>query len=219
MRSCHQQDDYMKVIQYIKTLVLLDKTRHIFLSNKPIYVEIGWFWNLGPLVSLLTELPNNTRIVSLRINDVDIWNVHGHLVVCSCFSVIDYDCWTEWVVEIGRKNKCWWDVVCYYIAQYPVHWTAQSAKTIRSNFHQVPSIARYSFIQWTGASWRERKCPIFETVAKGIRTRDLFIAFYCWATALHCFPTHLLTIIHSNFVKVCCHLAQIPCWPCSISHE
>ena len=57
MRSCHQQDDYMKVIQYIKTLVLLDKTRHIFLSNKPIYVEIGWFWNLGPLVSLLTELP------------------------------------------------------------------------------------------------------------------------------------------------------------------
>ena len=57
MRSCHQQDDYIKVIQYIKTLVQLDKTRHIFLSNKPIYVEIGWFWNLGPLVSLLTELP------------------------------------------------------------------------------------------------------------------------------------------------------------------
>ena len=49
----------MKVIQYIKTLVYLDKTRHIFLSNKPNYVEIGWFGNLGPLVSLLMELPNS----------------------------------------------------------------------------------------------------------------------------------------------------------------
>ena len=32
-----------------------------------------------------------------------------------------------------------------------------------------PSIARYSFIQLSqqGHQWRERKCPIFETVAKG----------------------------------------------------
>ena len=51
--------------------------------------------------------------------------------------------------------------VWFYIAQYPVHWTAQ---------------------------WRERKCPNFETVAKGIWTRDLSLAspaFYHWAIALH----------------------------------
>ena len=32
-----------------------------------------------------------------------------------------------------------------------------------------PSIAKYSFIQLSqqGRQWRERKCPIFETVAKG----------------------------------------------------
>ena len=32
------------------------------------------------------------------------------------------------------------------------------------------SIARYSFIQLSeqGRQWRERKCPIFETVAKGV---------------------------------------------------
>ena len=38
------------------------------------------------------------------------------------------------------------------------------------------------------ASWIERKCQNFETVAKGIRTRALSIAspaFYHWATALH----------------------------------
>ena len=40
------------------------------------------------------------------------------------------------------------------------------------------SIARYSFIQLSrlGRQWRERKGPIFETAAKGIRTRDLSIA-------------------------------------------
>ena len=40
----------------------------------------------------------------------------------------------------------------------------------------------------TESSWSERKCPNFETVAKGIRTRALSIAspaFYHWATALH----------------------------------
>ena len=87
--------------------------------------------------------------------------------------------------------------VCFYIAQYPVRWTALSAlhfthgrpahsgtnstsqgsilatqqlraKTIHSHFH-LPSIARYSFIQLSelGRQWRERKCPNFETVAKG----------------------------------------------------
>ena len=50
------------------------------------------------------------------------------------------------------------------------------------------SIARYSFIQLSrqGRQWREGKCPIFQTVAKGIRTRAHLIAspaFYHWATA------------------------------------
>ena len=40
------------------------------------------------------------------------------------------------------------------------------------------SIAMYSFIQLSqqGRQWRERKCPIFETVAEGIRTRAHLIA-------------------------------------------
>ena len=51
------------------------------------------------------------------------------------------------------------------------------------------SIARYSFTQLIelGHHWRERKCTIFETVAKDIRTRAHLIAsptFYRWATAL-----------------------------------
>ena len=87
----------------------------------------------------------------------------------------------------------------FYIAQYPVHWTAQSAlrffalpdrpvhsdtnsaspgsiivmqqlhATTKSLTFPPLSIARYSFIQLSqlGRQWRERKCPIFETVAKG----------------------------------------------------
>ena len=80
----------------------------------------------------------------------------------------------------------------FYIAQYPVRWTAQSAlhflpfladlfiptsilatqqlraKTKSLTFPPL-SIARYSFKQRSqlGRQWRERKCPIFETVAKG----------------------------------------------------
>ena len=88
----------------------------------------------------------------------------------------------------------------FYIAQYPVRWTAQESK--RFTLFDLPgrpvhtdtnsaspgsilarqqlraktksltfpplSIARYSFIQLSqqGHQWRERKCPIFETVAK-----------------------------------------------------
>ena len=87
----------------------------------------------------------------------------------------------------------------FYIAQYPVRWTAQSAShflpsltdlIIPTSFSASPgsilarqqlcaktksltfsplSIARYSFIQLSqqGCEWRERKCPIFETVANG----------------------------------------------------
>ena len=106
-----------------------------------------------------------------------------------------------------------WKNVCFYIAQYPVHWTAltlpytwqtcpfwhqlgfsgkhssHAAITRKDNSFTFPlwSIARYScthlysWVNW--ASWRERKCPNFETVAKGIRTRALSIAslafYYC----------------------------------------
>ena len=87
----------------------------------------------------------------------------------------------------------------FYIAQYPVRWTARSAlhclPSLTDLFIPTPfsaspgsilarqqlrattksltcpqlSIARYSFIQLSrqGRQWREGKCPIFQTVAKG----------------------------------------------------
>ncbi len=86
----------------------------------------------------------------------------------------------------------------FYITQYPVRWTVQSAlrlsspgrpdhsdtnsafpgsilamqqlrATTKSLTSPPLSIARYSFIQLSqlGRQWRQRKCPIFETVAKG----------------------------------------------------
>ena len=86
----------------------------------------------------------------------------------------------------------------FYIAQYPVRWTAQSALHVSSPGRLVhsdtnsaspgsilvrqqlraktksltfppTSIARYSFIQLSQQwrQWRERKCPIVETVQKG----------------------------------------------------
>ena len=89
---------------------------------------------------------------------------------------------TLWKIEV----KVW-----SYIAQYPVHWTAQNTlhftpwqtcsfrhqlnfsgkhlatqQLLREDYSVTfppPSIARYSFLQRTGASWRERKCPTFET--------------------------------------------------------
>ena len=96
----------------------------------------------------------------------------------------------------------------FYIAQYPVRWTAQSAlhllpsltdlfiptpfsaspgsilamqqlrATTKSLAFPPLPIARYSFIQLSqqGRQWSERKCPIFETVTTGIRTRALSIA-------------------------------------------
>ena len=87
----------------------------------------------------------------------------------------------------------------FYIAHYPVRWTAQSAlhflppltdRSVHSDTNSASpgsilarqqlrakaksltfpplSIARYSFIQLSeqGHQWRERKCPIFETVTK-----------------------------------------------------
>ena len=100
-----------------------------------------------------------------------------------------------------KKVKVW-----FYIALYPVRWTAQSALhfppladlSIPTPFSASPgsilamqqlrndysltfpplSIARYSFIQLSeqGRLWSERKCPNFETVTTGIRTRALSIA-------------------------------------------
>ena len=63
------------------------------------------------------------------------------------------------------------------------------AKTKSLTFPPL-SIARYSFIlpSQLGCQWRERKCPIFETVAKGDSNPAHLIAspaFYRWATALH----------------------------------
>ena len=120
----------------------------------------------------------------------------------------------DWHLVIVKKCS-------FYIAQYPVRWTAQSAvhffalpgrpvdsgtnsaspgsilamqqlsATTKSLTFPPLSIARYSFIQLSQLKrqWRERKCQIFETVAKRIRTRAHLIAspaFYRWATALVC---------------------------------
>ena len=97
-------------------------------------------------------------------------------------------------ISVSKKGKG-----SFYIAQYPVHWTAQSSlialpgRHVHSDTNSASpgsilamqqlrattksltcpplSTVRYSFIQLSqqGRQWRERKCPIFETVAK----RDL----------------------------------------------
>ena len=108
------------------------------------------------------------------------------MCVCVCVCVC--------VLYCKKKGKG-----SFYIAQYPVRWTAQSASHflpsltdlfIPTPFSASPgsilarqqlraktksltfpplSIARYSFIQLSqqGRQWREGKCPIFQTVAKG----------------------------------------------------
>ena len=100
---------------------------------------------------------------------------------------------------IGATDKQIKVKVCFYIAEYPVRWTAQIAlhflpsltdlfiptpfsaspgsilamqqlrATTKSLAFPPLSIARYSFIQLSqqGRQWREGKCPIFQTVAKG----------------------------------------------------
>ena len=83
----------------------------------------------------------------------------------------------------------------FYRAQYPVRWTAQStlhflpSLTVHSDTNSASpgsilamqelrattksltfpplSIARFIQLSQQGRQWRERKCPIFETVAKG----------------------------------------------------
>ena len=87
---------------------------------------------------------------------------------------------------------------CFYIAQYRFSWTAQNALHFaplavrfipkptrllweafspRSNYERRQfthiSTTAYSQVlistaEWSGASWRERKCPNSETVAKGV---------------------------------------------------
>ena len=111
----------------------------------------------------------------------------------------------------------------FYIAQYPVRWTAQSAlhflpsladlfiptpfsaspgsilamqqlcATTKSLTFPPLSIARYSFIQLSqqGRQWREGKCPIFQTVAKGDSnpgSLDCESGVLPLATALHVVP-------------------------------
>ena len=111
--------------------------------------------------------------------------------------------------KLIKKVKVW-----FYIALYPVRWTAQSAlhflpwqtcsiqhqlgfswkhsshaAIAQRLFTHIPTTVYSQVLIYTAesteASWRERKCPNFETVAKGIRTRALSVvslAFYHWAT-------------------------------------
>ncbi len=62
-------------------------------------------------------------------------------------------------------------------------------ETIFSHIYTIVySQALIYIAEWTGAPWRERKCPCMETATKEIWTRAPSIesqAFYSWATALH----------------------------------
>ena len=122
--------------------------------------------------------------------------------------------WTSRTKGNYLKKKVW-----FYIALYPVRWTAQSAlhfPPLTDLFMNSDTVLGFSWkhsshaaiAQWlfthisttvysqvliytaesTGASWRERKCPNFETVTTGIWTLALSIAssaLYHWATVLH----------------------------------
>ena len=107
---------------------------------------------------------------------------------------------------------------CSFRHQLGFSWKHSSYAAITRDDYSLTcpplSIAKYSFIpvgEWTEASGRERKCPNFETVAKGIRTRALSIAslaFYHWATALHipCYDSsHHSPLHHEPFHHIITH--------------
>ena len=114
------------------------------------------------------------------------------LYICFVNNGLVGSCWIATRIIKGKKDS-------FYIAQYPVRWTAQKrftlfalpdrpvhsatnsaspgsilatqqlrAKTKSLTFPTL-SIARYSLLQLSQQvrQWRERKCPIFEMVAKG----------------------------------------------------
>ena len=112
-----------------------------------------------------------------------------------------------------------------YIAQYIVHWTAQRAlhfsspdrpvpsdtnstslgsiiamPQLRSTFpHTVYSQVLIHTAEWTGASWRERKCSNFETVTKGRFEPGLtwlrMSTFHRRTTALHKHNASIMAVI------------------------
>ena len=97
------------------------------------------------------------------------------------------------------------------IPERPVHSDTNSASTgnilamqqLRATtksltFPPLP-IARYSFIQLSeqGRQWRERNCPLFDTVAKGIRTRALLIASPAFYST---------TELSRSAYRICCYL-------------
>ena len=141
--------------------------------------------------SLLLVCPYKCNRFCIR--DFVIW----HRLASCC--IIWFLTWSFLVSPLFHRKK---GKGSFYIAQYPVRWTAQSAlhcfalpdrpvhcdtnsaspgsilarqqlraKTKSLTFPPL-SIARYSFLQLSqlGRQWRERKCPNFETVERGIRT-------------------------------------------------
>ena len=126
--------------------------------------------------------------------------------------------------------------MCFYIAQYPVRWTAESALHFSSPVHPswcsfrhqlgfswkhsshaaitFPplSVARYSFIQLSeqGRQWRERKCPNFETVPKGDSNPG---SLDCESGSIlslsYCAPHASATVFSSNSFQV--HLSRDLC--------
>ena len=146
------------------------------------------------------------------------------------------------LIIMGRihSHVVWKVKVCFYIAQYPVRCTAQSASLsgrpvrLHSDTNSTPfgkhsshaaimcedyslafpplSNSVYSQVlihtsEWTEASWRERKCPNFETVAKGWFKLGLSIAspellwrstVYMWVILLRDTPHTIIFQAHEH---------------------
>ena len=113
------------------------------------------------------------------------------------------------------RSKC---CILFALPDRPVHSDTNSASpgsilamqqlrpTTKSLTVPPLSIARYSFIQLSdqGRQWRERKCPIFETVAKGDSNPG---ALDCYSGILplsYC-ALSLLSILY-NSVLTCRHI-------------
>ena len=144
-----------------------------------------WFWSLELVITSFLKL--HVIVLWCLTNDVLFLLTSITFIVNSIHlkSMINHQTMLNQIlrVTILKKN------VCFDIAQYPIRWSTQSALHFTCSFwHHVDFSRKHSsdaerlfihisttiYIQckelWT-ASWRERKCPNFTTVAKAIRTR------------------------------------------------
>ena len=119
---------------------------------------------------------------------------------------ISYLCYNQNYVKRYVLNLIWrgilfvWPLKALYtlLPDRPVHSNTNptSLGSIQPSWNYCAKLFSHIFTplaliyiaEWTGAPWREWKCPCMETAAKEIWTRAPSIesqAFYSWATALH----------------------------------